>query len=642
MPDMESNHILDQIEAYLSDGLTADERLALESHAAGCPICAEALAEARAAHAELDQLFAGVRPRPAFEDQIISRLRQAPSARKPWNPMIIRSALATAAAVALTGTGIVVNQVVQGKPLADVVSGTSHMQTASGLRQIGNALALYNYETTPGRSSAVLSSDQAGKERGEVLRDGANRYTGATNANGGTLLLGVKRNALPEQEVDGRKAEPGLVTKDKLAVNWGESYGFKPAEQLKGNKDESEKNLGEKSNSLYYRSDGETPRGGFGGGSGSGGAASFTINPATGVQGSIGQQTGALGVQPQTPGIMTIEQGKEVKAELRDANGPAPAAPAGAPAAQPELQAHEASPAPLPAETNPTAGRKIIRNGTMEFEVERFDDALIRVTKLTTEQGGFVATTDSDKLPNGKMKGTVTLRVPPEHLDTLILTLRGIGDLKSQKIGAEDVTKHYTDLESQLRAAQAMYDRLLDIIKTGKGQVKDLVEAEKQLGVWTEKIEQLKGEQKYLDNLVSFSTLVLQLYEKDIRTPASVSETEQVSMSLETEKVDEGYNKAIEAIRAAKGRILQSELKQFDAGQLGGTIQAAIPPDAAEQTIARLRQLDGRIAHFSRDRRQTTQAGASAPAEGVKVNREDVVIAMQIYNLANIAPRRTT
>src|SRR6185312_11916359 len=189
------------------------------------------------------------------------------------------------------------------------------------------------------------------------------------------------------------------------------------------------------------------------------------------------------------------------------------------------------------ATTQPVNVHKVIRNGTMQFEVDRFDDALMRVTKLVNEQGGYIATTDSDKLPNGKMKGVITLRVPPDRLDVLVLTLRGIGDLKSQKIGAEDVTKHYTDLESQLRAARAMQDRLIEIIKTGKGQIKDLLEAEKQLGVWREKIEQIEGEKRYIDNAVALSTLTVELAERDIRTPATASEVEQVAMSLETEKV---------------------------------------------------------------------------------------------------------
>ena len=91
---------------------------------------------------------------------------------------------------------------------------------------------------------------------------------------------------------------------------------------------------------------------------------------------------------------------------------------------------------PWPAHPQPTPGapaaqvssRKVIRTGLLEFEVDRFDSAFARVHQLTTEAGGYIGSTDSQKLPNGKVKGVVTLRVPPDRLDTLVLQLRGIGD----------------------------------------------------------------------------------------------------------------------------------------------------------------------------------------------------------------------
>ncbi|MDB5290219.1 MAG: hypothetical protein JWL69_1460, partial [Phycisphaerales bacterium] len=326
------------------------------------------------------------------------------------------------------------------------------------------------------------------------------------------------------------------------------------------------------------------------------------------------------------------------------ASAPPAAVPPSTPVLAPAAN-EQAKPDATPKE-DLTAGRKIIRSGEIEFEVESFDAAVERIGKIVLEEQGYLSTTNSDKLPNGKVKGSVILRVKPERLDTLVLKLRGIGDLRTQRIGAQDVSKQYTDTESALRAAHAMYDRLLDIVKNGKGQVKDLLEAEKQLGIWREKIEQLTGEIRFYDNQVSLSTLTVTLFERDIKTPAFASETETVAMALETEKVEDAYAKAREAIADAKGRITGSELKQFDAGQLGATISAQIPPDAADAVLGRLKQLDGRIARFERQRTQTTSNGQSAvdprAADPLKVKREDVTLNLTIYNLANIAPRRVT
>jgi hypothetical protein len=659
MNEDKSPHIFDEIETYLAGGLSALQRLAFESHIASCPACAAALNAAREDDAELRELFRGAHPAPGFEDKMIQKLRIAPRPKlRLLNPMAIRSAAAIAAAVMLAGTGVAVSKVLDGGGsnvalLTDAETNRSVQQGVSedrwGEETLGRTHASDRLKFF-GRNPVVADATSGRAVEEQHSLRGFNTNNGPVDTFDTTKLPGLALGDIAQ------KQKPLLSTESLSSTSLGttnlaaggivdtngnnkvthyfkegetDNYAFRPAEQL-GVLGVRRKDSDGDGIAVAGKPDQATVT--FGGGVQQQFQDSTVVKLGliTTTDGAA-PQTWNLGT-PATPGLVTnatIEPGQAV--------APPPAAPPapGTPSAPPPADANPANP-------SPAAGRKVIRNGTMEFEVQSFDDALIRVTKLVVEQGGFIATTDSDKLPNGKMRGTVTVRIPPEHLDTLSLTLRGIGDLKSQKITAEDVTKHYTDLESQLRASQAMYDRLIQIVKEGKGQIKDLVAAEKELGVWEEKIEQIKGEQRYLDNLIGYSTLALVLYEKDIKTPASVSESEQVMMSLETEKVDDDYQKAIDAIKEAKGRIIQSELKQFDAGQLGGTIQAAIPPDAAEQVIARLRQLDGRIAHFSRDRNQKMQAGEVASATTPRVNREDLVLSMQIYNLANIAPRRTT
>jgi hypothetical protein len=654
------SHVIDRIEAYLADGLSPEERPEFESHLAECDLCSEAVAAARRVDEELGGLFRVARPDAAFEDRLVRTLRTRRQRQGPFlHPMILRSAAAVAAAVAITGTGIVVNNVMtrnghDGTALFSAETNrrlqSDFLQTGTSFRvesngdsvdheTLGNAYFARSRNVTssvegkPSQSAEGLKSgiQRFGALRGDVVVADASGSTHNGQFGGGSgggargfrAQLGREATDSFDAITPPTNGPTPAASTPSSNQNHNVYYSFQPAKELK-----------------------ELPA------------------PATlmdGTQAATGRSLGAEGVTDNTglsipaPAQGVPESGKPPAAnwalaygEAQVTNGAAYRGPVSAPPidGQPAKAPDTATPTPPtpanPTTTNPSGSRKVIRNGTLEFEVERFDDSVVRITKLVDEQGGFVATTDSDKLPNGHVKGTITLRVPPEHLDTLVLTLRGMGDLKSQKISAEDVTKHYTDLESELRAARAMEERLLEIIKTANGQIKDLLAAEKELGIWREKIEAIEGEKRYLDNQVSLSTLVVSLYEKDIRTPASATESEQVQMSLETEKVDDAYNKALEAIKTAKGRITQSELKQFDAGQFGATIVAAVPPDAAEQVIARLRQLDGRIAHFSRDRHQTTQTGVPVPAAVMQIQRDDTVLNLQIYNLANIAPRRTT
>jgi Flp pilus assembly protein CpaB len=286
----------------------------------------------------------------------------------------------------------------------------------------------------------------------------------------------------------------------------------------------------------------------------------------------------------------------------------------------------------------------VIRSGDIEFEVDSFDSAVATVTLLVNKiQNGFVATVNSEKLPNGKVRGSVVVRVPPEGLDGLVLDLRKelgkSGELKGQKIGSQDITKQYTDLESRLKAARAMEERLLQIIKSGKGEIKDLLAAEKELGIWRTKIEEFEGELRYYANQVALSTLTITLAEKEIRAPFAVIETERVQMAVEAEDVIKAQQQVLKAVDEAKGRVTKSELKQFAADQLRAVIHFEVAPDKAGPLRDRIDQI-GRRTRLDIDRLQETEGGTGRPGEA-KTRRKDTQFQLSLFNVANIAPRET-
>ena len=83
-----------------------------------------------------------------------------------------------------------------------------------------------------------------------------------------------------------------------------------------------------------------------------------------------------------------------------------------------------------------------------------------------------------------------------------------------------------------------MEQRLLQIIKDGKGEIKQLLEAEKELGVWRTKIEEFEGEIRYYGNQVSLSKLTITLAEKEIALRPTWWRASRVSAGLEVEDVD--------------------------------------------------------------------------------------------------------
>jgi Domain of unknown function (DUF4349)/Putative zinc-finger len=311
---------------------------------------------------------------------------------------------------------------------------------------------------------------------------------------------------------------------------------------------------------------------------------------------------------------------------------------------QPDTPATKPTPSTDPAPEVMTI-RRVIRSGDIEFEVDSFDSALAMVEGLVLKiKGAFVATVNSDKLANGKVKGSLVVRLPPDSLDGFVLDLRRDlgknGELKGQKIGSEDITKKYTDLESHLKAARTMEQRLLQIIKEGKGEIKQLLEAEKELGVWRTKIEEYEGEIRYYSNLVALSTLTVTLAERDMRKAADVVQTERVQAGIEVEDVVKARDEIMTAVATAKGRVTKSELKQHSEGQFNATLNFEVAPEAAGPLRDRLKQA-GRVARLEIDFLQKPEGG-SDPGPSAKVKRGDTQFLVQIYNLTNVAAREAS
>lgn len=608
-----NSHVTGLIETSLAGGLNDQERIAFQDHVRDCASCAAALSAAQEFDGSIASLLSDARPDPGLEDRMVGAIRHSARSRstRPTHPMVRRAAIGIAATILLGGFGYLASNAIEDGtfPLPSLVpraysvgSGqalsaisrddrTAHSTFYEGVRQ---AVMGRRESASHGQSSFTTEIEQHDQSSRPIAEGPIREPTleldkklpQVSVPDGGTLLLGgqvLGGQVVPQESTYFR---PGSQP---------QQFNAKPSEQdlhrlqaIEGIK-HVEKGADALADDIHKDFE----------------HGKVTLRRATA---SAGMLDASVDLSDET---------KSPQGQKRGTGG------------------QQSSPA------DSAAGRKVIRSGEMTFEVDSFDSTIMTITKIVGEEGGFVSTTDSDKLANGKVKGTIVLRVPPGNLDTLVLKLRGIGDLKSQKINAQDITKQYTDLQSELRAARAMEDRLLDIIKTGKGEVKDLLEAEKQLGVWREKIEQVEGEMRYDDNLVSLSTLSITLIEKDIKNAAYVSETEQVTMALETANVESAYDKAKEAIAAAKGRIVQSDLQQHDAGQFSGTIMAALPPDAADGVIARLRQLDGRVANFQRQRAQKSQEGTGAPLNASLAHREDVTLSLTMYNLANVEPRRS-
>jgi hypothetical protein len=599
--------------AHLAGGLTAEERARLEGHTATCAECIAELDALRRFDRGMDSLFEPVRARAGLEERIIRSLRAAPASSSPVGARKIITGLA--AVIALGLVGFAVMSASENGP-----SITEYLSKEDAPRMLAGA----QFRARPARDGVISSTEASVAPRPDPVAV-------ASPADEPAIFF-------PEA-----KATDHNESEDAFSTMKGESLKGVPAQGGMAWTDRSKA-------SNYYALD--ALREGRPAPSPAKGApppaapapepskeSFYTYRPSPAAE-KKAAETGAFlperdlaRVDPVAKSILlqtaAVGSGGGVGGKMKQTEEKLGEQKAGQAAPQ------EKDPTPPP-----TQARKIIRSGEMEFEVDSFDSAVVKIDTIAGEEQGAISTVNSEKLPNGKIRGTIILKVAPDHLGLLIVKLRALGDLKSQKLGSEDVTKAYYDLESRLRAARTMEERLLKIIKEGTGTIKDLLQVEKELGEWRIKIEAYEGERRYYDAMVAMSTLTIQLFEKEIRAAFGLTETERVDAGIEVEDVEKAHKDLTAAVIEAKGRVTKSDLKKLAAGQFSGILHFEIAPEAAGGLRDRLRQL-GNVARLDVTTAQEAEGGNGRPMFDTKVKRRDTQFFVSLYNLANVAPRET-
>ncbi|MGE3804842.1 MAG: DUF4349 domain-containing protein [Gemmataceae bacterium] len=619
----------DNLASYVAGGLEAAERDRLDQHVGTCAACQQALAEAKSFDRELVSLFVTDRPRPGLEDRMIQSLRvqpaPAPKARTIRLPVALKFGLAAAAVVLLAVLGSFVEE---GSIVGN--KGTSASREIAAWdpppRNQGLTLGSRGPETKGNADDVAWSMHQR-------IMD---RRTNAEKLN----------DEIKDLERDNANADPGVDAPPVMGVTPG--YGG------------------------WGVAGGAPMNGGFGGGPGAGGLGNqfYYNNSFVGGGGFAGNNFGGGfgGVPPATPGLrpqvdsiflgdaqtkggqggqggnnndvdrfVPAERDREKIEPAPEMPAPQPKDPAASDLA-PEPTAEKPG-EPPPAENAPPA-RKVIRTGEMEFEVDSFESAVERIQKIVGEEKGLIGSMESSQQPNGKTQGTITVRVPPERLETLLLKLRALGELKRQRLGSRDITLVYNDTQAKLDAARVMEKRLLKIIEEAKGQIKDLLAAEKELGEWQTRIKSYESEIRTYNSQIALATLTIHLFERSITTPFAVQETERIDMGIETEDVDKAYRAAQAAVAEAKGRVFRSELKQPQPGAFNAVLHFEVKPEAAGPLRDRLHQL-GKVARLEVDRQQQAEGGSGAITPNVKVEHKLTNFFVSIYNASKLKPRET-
>ena len=134
---------------------------------------------------------------------------------------------------------------------------------------------------------------------------------------------------------------------------------------------------------------------------------------------------------------------------------------------------------------------------TLEAKESEVKDLSGKIVDKAKGLGGYLSQRSSNSL---------MVRVPAKDFNALNDFIKMLAKVKYENVTAQDVTMQYTDLKIRLDVQTKMLARYHELLKRA-ANVKEAVEVERELSRITERVEQLKGQIRYYDSQIGYSTI---------------------------------------------------------------------------------------------------------------------------------------
>ncbi len=134
--------------------------------------------------------------------------------------------------------------------------------------------------------------------------------------------------------------------------------------------------------------------------------------------------------------------------------------------------------------------------------------AVLALPDIVTAKGGAIFDSDIAVGNPETATATITIKVPPTDLESLIDGIGGVGDLVGRTQKTEDVSAQITDVDARIQTAQASVDRVRELLKTATN-IDDVVRLESEVTTRETTLEELLASQRNLGDRVQLATLTV-------------------------------------------------------------------------------------------------------------------------------------
>lgn len=160
------------------------------------------------------------------------------------------------------------------------------------------------------------------------------------------------------------------------------------------------------------------------------------------------------------------------------------------------------------------ADREVITTARATIVVADPGQSVTEVAEVAENAGGRVdersVSTPDEQSSNSHASARMTVRVPAEELDALLVSLEDLGEVRELSQQAEDVTQAAQDLDARIEALETSTERLNQIMADADDSA-DLIAAESALSERQAQLESLQAQRTHLSDQVAMSTLHLEL-----------------------------------------------------------------------------------------------------------------------------------
>lgn len=168
------------------------------------------------------------------------------------------------------------------------------------------------------------------------------------------------------------------------------------------------------------------------------------------------------------------------------------------------------------------ADRKLIRTVRIQAETEDLSGVVAQIEERLSQFGGYLQ--QKEIYQGSAYRGTVrrnanlVIRIPAQELNIFLFHLNNSAHVISSNETVDDVTLHYIDVDSQLKALRIEEERLLAMMEKAEN-LSDLLAIEQRLTQVQQELQSVASQLKSLDSQIEYATIHLSISEVVEYTP---------------------------------------------------------------------------------------------------------------------------